>query len=141
MPGRRLTVRAVIINGAQEALVLRRSPDDESHPGRVDFPGGGVEDGETYSESMAREIAEEAGISIPEDKLALIYTFTTYDASADINVSRFLYVAHVDTEEVQLSTEHDSYWWAPVAELENMFAATAWKQSLHYAVEHDLFNA
>lgn len=46
-----------------EALVIRRS-NQVASPGALCFPGGGIEDGETPAEAVAREFREEVGVSI-----------------------------------------------------------------------------
>jgi 8-oxo-dGTP diphosphatase len=59
----RLVVAAVIEDGGGRFLVSRRRPG--SHlAGLWEFPGGGVEDGETAEVALARELVEELGVAI-----------------------------------------------------------------------------
>lgn len=43
--------------------------------GKLEFPGGKVEDGETPAEACVREVLEETGVSIKETTLFGIYQF------------------------------------------------------------------
>jgi 8-oxo-dGTP diphosphatase len=58
-----MVVAAVVQDGGGRFLVGRRLPG--SHlAGLWEFPGGGVEDGETAETALARELAEELGVEI-----------------------------------------------------------------------------
>ena len=51
-------------------LLTQRTPyadDPEGVNGRWEFPGGGIEDGQTALESAIREFTEETGLTLPED--------------------------------------------------------------------------
>lgn len=54
-------VCAGIARRAGRVLVCRRR-DDQSHPGRWEFPGGKIEPGETPQECLRRELEEELGV-------------------------------------------------------------------------------
>ena len=56
--GMTLGVRAVALNERGEVFLIRHTYAPGWH-----FPGGGVEVGETAEESLARELAEEAGLA------------------------------------------------------------------------------
>ena len=57
-----LVVSAVIIQN-NKILVVRRSKND-SYPGMWEFPGGGVDKGETVIEAIRREAKEETNLLI-----------------------------------------------------------------------------
>ncbi|MGL5583012.1 MAG: NUDIX hydrolase [Cetobacterium sp.] len=40
--------------------------------GRWGFPGGGVEEGETFAQAAIRECKEEIGFTVPEDKITYV---------------------------------------------------------------------
>ena len=70
-PGRIRTERAVIavIFRDQELLVIRRSQAVRA-PGKVCFPGGGIEAGESPQTALVREVQEELSLAvIPRRKL------------------------------------------------------------------------
>ncbi|MBN1288213.1 MAG: (deoxy)nucleoside triphosphate pyrophosphohydrolase [Actinobacteria bacterium] len=56
-------VAAAVISRDGRVLIARRK-DDDRHPGKWEFPGGKVEEGESPEECVVREIAEEMGIVI-----------------------------------------------------------------------------
>ena len=58
----RIGVGAVIWRGPDAMLLVRRGK--QPRLGEWSLPGGGVEPGETLREALAREVAEETGLSI-----------------------------------------------------------------------------
>ena len=59
--GRALVVGAVVTDGRGRVYVQRRSPTRALFPGCWDLVGGHVEEGETVTQALAREIHEETG--------------------------------------------------------------------------------
>jgi 8-oxo-dGTP diphosphatase len=59
----RLVVAAVITSPEGRVLTARRRPGSHLE-GLWEFPGGGVEDGETAEEALIRELREELGVEI-----------------------------------------------------------------------------
>lgn len=58
----RVVVAALL--GPAGILLCRRSPASRAYPGRWDFPGGHIEDGESAGDALVRELREELGITI-----------------------------------------------------------------------------
>jgi (d)CTP diphosphatase len=54
-----------VIRRSDKYLVIRRSL-TESAPGKICFPGGGIEAGESEEQALLREIEEEVGIANAE---------------------------------------------------------------------------
>ncbi|KGE05319.1 8-oxo-dGTP diphosphatase MutT [Pseudohaliea rubra] len=54
---------AVVVDGEGRVLVALR-PDDKHQGGRWEFPGGKVEDGESVTDALARELAEEVALEV-----------------------------------------------------------------------------
>lgn len=61
---RRLTVVAAVIYDDQGKILLTRRPEGTHMAGLWEFPGGKVEEGESCSEALIRELDEELGVSV-----------------------------------------------------------------------------
>jgi 8-oxo-dGTP diphosphatase len=62
-------VGAIIVNERGELFLARRGPAAKNERGLWEFPGGGVEFGETLRDALRREIMEEYGIKIETGEL------------------------------------------------------------------------
>ena len=118
-PGARPSaVLVTLIDGAfgPEVLLTRRSMQLTNHKGEISFPGGRVDEGETYEDTAVREAHEEVGLR-PEavdvvgrlDPLA-----TVVSKSYIVPVVARLYEP---PELLPCSPEVDRVLWVPLAEL------------------------
>lgn len=106
---------ACIAFDEKKVLIAHRNPSGQMG-NRWEFPGGKVEDGETDSQAIIREIKEEFGINVTVgDKIA--------EASFKHNGNEFSLRAYVVffphngmIEKYQL-TEHTEYKWVELAEI------------------------
>ncbi len=98
--------KAIVTNQANELLLLRRSNKTPA-PGRWDFPGGGLDQGEDAIKGIKREIKEEAGLTIID---ITPIKFTTHLENKD-SVLLIIYWALAKSNKVKLSWEHDEYVW------------------------------
>ena len=64
-----MTVVAVALVGADGLVLLQQRAPHRSMAGLWEFPGGKVEEGETPEAALVRELAEELGIEVREDRL------------------------------------------------------------------------
>lgn len=133
-----ISAKAAVVRADGKVLVIRRSKDDADSPGRLDLPGGGIESGESYAQAVAREISEEAGITVAADDLVLSYAFTRYDEAFRSARIRLLYTVAVIDPVVQLSHEHDEYWWHTPQELVELFAEISWGEAIRSLYAHEL---
>jgi len=62
-------VGAVILNSEGRVFLAKRGRDVRNESGRWEFPGGGVEFGETLEHALAREVREEYGLEIEVQEL------------------------------------------------------------------------
>lgn len=135
----KLVAKVAVLNAAGEVLLLRRSPTDPRRAGEWDFPGGGVDDGESFAEAAAREAEEEAGVAAQASQLTLLYAATEYYEPQDETVHRTLFLLRVNDEvQVRLSFEHDqSKWVSPEQALQD-FPHPFYAVGLRYGLEHGL---
>jgi 8-oxo-dGTP diphosphatase len=103
-----VSVYAVFRNEKGEFLLLRRSENSHSNPGKWDLPGGKLTRGEPLEEAVVREVWEETGISIP---LSQIAGYTTFELP-DKNVIAIVYDGGYIIADVKLSNEHVEYSWS-----------------------------
>ncbi|MDB5169194.1 MAG: GDP-mannose mannosyl hydrolase [Candidatus Saccharibacteria bacterium] len=131
--------KTVLVNDRNEILLLRRSPTDVVRPGTADFPGGSVDPGEDIMEAAVREIKEESGLIIERDAIKLAYAKTSPPSTDGTILIRLLFIAKSPPNpEVQLSYEHDKYWWHPLSETMEEMDHTAWADGLEFIKGHQL---
>ncbi|MFF1878594.1 (deoxy)nucleoside triphosphate pyrophosphohydrolase [Leifsonia sp. NPDC058230] len=104
-------VAAVIVDDGR-VLACRRSPLKDS-AGLWEFPGGKVEEGESASASLVREISEELGVVVEVGEL--LDRSVTGVGGRDIALS--CYFATLTGPRPTSSTDHDRMLWARIPEL------------------------
>ncbi|WP_367209128.1 (deoxy)nucleoside triphosphate pyrophosphohydrolase [Sphingobacterium sp. R2] len=100
-------------------LICRRKP-EKSLGGYWEFPGGKVEDGESYEESLLRELIEELNLKVEiiEHFFDIVHH---YDNGAIELISFICKTQSIATE----STDHDLLEWVEVDDLLNWKLAPA----------------
>jgi len=115
------TIKVVcgIILCNDKVLICRRKP-EKSLGGYWEFPGGKVEDGESYEESLLRELIEELNLKV-EIKEHFFDTVHHYDNGAIELISFICETSGTVLE----STDHDLVEWEKVENLLNWKLAPA----------------
>ncbi len=75
-------------DGTWEIIFEMRSKDMDSQPGEVSFPGGRMEDGETYRQTAIRETVEE--LNIGEENIDIIGELDYLVSYANMEIHCFL---------------------------------------------------
>jgi len=115
------TIKVVcgIIICNDEVLICRRKP-EKSLGGYWEFPGGKVEDMESYEESLLRELIEELNLKV-EIKQHFLDIVHQYEKSTIELISFICETESIVTE----STDHDQLEWVKVRDLLNWKLAPA----------------
>jgi 8-oxo-dGTP diphosphatase len=96
-------------------LLMKRAESKEMMPGRWEFPGGGIDEGETPEEAALREFEEETGL---KEEIS----FSGESAVIDTKHGRiriFPFLVETTAEEIVLSREHTEYRWIKKEDLED----------------------
>lgn len=101
----RLSSHAVIVNDAQEVLLLKANYGNY-HWG---LPGGALEPSETIHQTLIRECNEELGCEVDINYLSGVYFHSVYNSQAFI----FLCTLKPNTN-IKLSDEHSAYQYFPI---------------------------
>lgn len=88
-----LNVVAAALIDRSGRLLLQQRPVGKHHGGLWEFPGGKVEQGETFENALIREIEEELGLSLDESGISLIATARQGAEAAHAELVLFLYTA------------------------------------------------
>lgn len=114
-------VGAVIPNPGGKVLLLRRTADDYLG-GLWELPSGGVDAGETLTEALHREVAEETGLTVTAIDAYLGHFDYLSKSGKKTRQFNFTATTTHETDTVKL-TEHDAHLWADRTEQERVSSA------------------
>ena len=103
------SVAATIVQRGGTVLLLRRGPSAPLAPGEWNFPGGGVENGETPEQAAARETLEEAGLTVVD----LTRVLTT---ERNPHVVAYFHTTEFEGDP-QINFESSDWRWVPIGEV------------------------
>lgn len=114
-------VAAVILKNDKVFCAQRKLDDD--HGGKWEFPGGGVEKGESNEEALIREIKEELNSYVSPD----IYMMTVEHDYPEFHLTMPVYLCSLLNGNLELKEHMDSKW-VSMDELSNIDFAEADKK-------------
>ena len=90
----------------RDGMVLMQERNDEDWPGVV-FPGGHVEEGESFTEAVIREVREETGLDVSEAEGGFLFSYHRENPGTGDNyfVDVYRFVMDFTEEDVHLQTE------------------------------------
>jgi 8-oxo-dGTP diphosphatase len=98
-----------------KVLILRESSKYEDgakeNLGKYDVPGGRIEPGQRFDESLLREIKEETGMDARIGKPFFVNEWRPVVRGEQWQIVGTFFECFVDTDEVVLSDDHDEYKW------------------------------
>jgi len=108
----KLSVCALLICDGS-LLIVKRSAEDDFLPNVWEFPGGGVEEGETLQQALTRELKEEVNLDISTTKIQLVGVSEELSEKELIKHEiQFNYEVILDSKpSISLSPEHPEYDW------------------------------
>ena len=108
-----LSPKALVANEEGRVLVIERSRESAFWPGLWDLPGGKMDPGETFDQTLVRESREETGLEID---VTHVVGVAEHDLP-EIRVVFLVMAASVTGGELRLSEEHEAFRWVTMAEL------------------------
>ena len=119
----RLVVVPILRDEQERILICRMPPDRGVFPDQWGLPGGGVESGERINEALAREIAEELGVTIREAR-PLFFKDGLHEKTFPDGSKRAIYMVFLlyecrisSNESIHLNPEFCDYAWVEPARL------------------------
>lgn len=98
-----------------EGNVLVQNRLNPNQPG-ITFPGGHVENGESFTDAVIREVYEETGLTISQLQMYGIKDWVRDDGTRYVV---FLYKTNMFQGDL-VSSEEGEVWWIPLSELPDM---------------------
>lgn len=123
-----------VINEDHRLLVVRRAAEDYLG-GFYELPGGGVDSGETFEESVTRELFEETGLKM----LTIVSMFESFDYSTNTkpSVRQLNFIVKCELGSIKLEPkEHDDYKWITTEDISHLKTSGKMAQCLK-----DAFNS
>lgn len=112
-----VVVTGIIKNNENKFLIVKRKEKEDIHGGFWVFPGGKVEENEDIFTALKREIKEEVGLDILDERKQISdYEYERPDGSITFG-SCFL--VKVVNDKVSLSEDFDNYKWVTKGEFHN----------------------
>ena len=107
-----VATKAFIICDA-EVLLLRESSayKDSAHTGKLDLPGGRVELGQKFDESLLREIQEETGLEVEIGKPFFVNESYPTVRGENWQIIRIFFECNSKSKDVILSEDHSEFIW------------------------------
>ncbi|MCX5697235.1 MAG: NUDIX domain-containing protein [Candidatus Omnitrophica bacterium] len=112
----KLATRVVINDKLGRCLLLKRSAISKSNAGKWEFPGGKVDEGESFDAAMRREVTEETGLEVSFRRVVGAIEIEM----PNFKVAQIILEADAESGAVILSSEHDEYVWVKPQDLLNM---------------------
>lgn len=102
-----LAVRALITDDNGKILILKRSVESKTNPGKWELPGGKVDQGEPFDKALIREVYEETSLKISLDNVI----GASQQNLPLIRAVHIIMTGKIVEGELNLSSEHEGYAW------------------------------
>jgi 8-oxo-dGTP diphosphatase len=102
-----LSVRVLLIDEDDKILILKRSTDSKTNPGKWELPGGKVDQKESFDQALIREVYEETQLKIALDHVVGV-------SEQNLHLIRAVHIimsGKILKGKLNLSKEHEGYAW------------------------------
>ncbi|AKM84461.1 TPA: hypothetical protein DHW58_00815 [Patescibacteria group bacterium] len=109
----------IVYNG--KVLILREvnTYQDGTNIGRFDVPGGRLQPGQRFDESLLREITEETGLTVKIGKPFFVNEWRPVVRGEQWQIVGTFFECETDSDQVVLSEDHDAFEWIEPKEYRN----------------------
>jgi 8-oxo-dGTP diphosphatase len=108
-----LAVRVLLTDQDGKILILKRSTDSKTNPGKWELPGGKVDQGEPFDHALIREVYEETNL-----RISLEHVVGASEQNLHIIQAVHIIMSGKIVEgELNLSSEHEGYAWVLIETL------------------------
>jgi 8-oxo-dGTP diphosphatase len=123
----------IIISEAGRILLLQRSAADQFDSGLWELPGGKMDYGEALTAALAREVAEETGLTVAVGRPILTWHFQ----KDPFWITGVTFSGRRIAGDIMLSHEHDDYGWFRIPEALAMPLSTSMREQITAYAETD----
>jgi 8-oxo-dGTP diphosphatase len=102
-----LAVRVLLTDQYGKILIIKRSTDSKTNPGKWELPGGKVNQDESFDHALIREVYEETNLKIELDHVVGA-------SEQNLHIIRAVHIimsGKIIEGELTLSNEHEGYAW------------------------------
>jgi 8-oxo-dGTP diphosphatase len=112
---KKFVVGIILINN-DSVLFLKRAS-DEFMANALEFPGGGLEEGESLIDCVCRELLEETNLVVSE--VSKFVDYFDYQSQSGKKTRQFNFLVKAEGD-INLSDEHQSAEWFPISSIPNI---------------------
>lgn len=102
-----LAVRVLLLDDNGKILIIKRSTDSKTNPGKWELPGGKVDQGESFDQALIREVYEETKLKVALDHVVGV-------SEQNLHLIRAVHIimsGRLREGKLNLSQEHEGYAW------------------------------
>lgn len=131
----KIAVSAFIVRNAR-LLILKRSENETFLPGVWEVPGGGIDEGETVEQGVAREALEEAGVHVTPTSILGFFEYVDGKQRKTVNLNFLCEMTNGSENTDTTAGEMERATWVSYAELKDYtFTSDTMRNACEYALE------
>jgi 8-oxo-dGTP diphosphatase len=114
-----LSVRIVLFDQHGHILLLKRSNQSKTNPGKWELPGGKIDQSESFDAALKREVKEETGFEV------VIHTAagTAMQETDEWRIVHLMMIGSIVSGGLAISSEHEEYRWVSPLEIAELSKA------------------